>query len=336
MPADEPALFRHYPALAQRLPRVPLVVTPTPVEAMPRLETLVDSRAPLYVKRDDLTASPYGGNKPRKLEFLLGDARARGRRHLLTFGVVGSNHVRATAIYGRRAGFAVTAVLVPQPPDPRLARNVQAIRAEGARVIPVPTTPHAVAAAAVVAAVTLARTLRPPYVIPPGGSSPVGVLGYVSAALELADQIARGECPEPAAIYVAGGSNGTAAGLLLGLRLAGLRSRLVVVWVDDLLAVSPRAIAALANRAGRLLGRHGCVPPRVGPDDFDFLDGYIGRGFGWPTFAGERAAAQLAEAHGLRLDPDFTAKAAAAFLNAAIGRAAPRGPLLYWHTYGGK
>lgn len=336
MSPAEPALFRRYPTLAERLPRVPLVSAPTPVERMSALEALVGARVPLYVKRDDLTAVPYGGNKPRKLEFLLGDARARGRRHLVTFGVVGSNHVRATAIYGSRNGFGVTAILVPQPPDPRLGRNFQAIRAEGARVIPVPSAAHAGAAAVVVAAWTLARTLRPPYIIPPGGSSAVGALGYVSAGLELADQVARGECPEPAAIYVAGGSNGTAAGLVLGLRLAGLGSRLVVVWVDDLLAVSPRAIAALANRAGRLLSRLGCPTPRVAPDDFTVLDGYLGRGFGWPTLAGERATVQLAEAHGLTLDPDFTSKTAAAFLDAAIGRAAPGGPLLYWHTYGGK
>ena len=336
MSPDEPALFRRFPALAARIPRVPLVTSPTPVERMPRLEAMVGTKARLYVKRDDLTASPYGGNKPRKLEFLLGDARARRQRRLVTFGVAGSNHVRATAIYGRLHGFEVTAILVPQPPDPRVGRNVQAIRAEGARVIAVPSTAHAGAAAAIAVAWTLARTLRPPYVIPPGGSSPVGSLGYVSAGLELADQIARGECPEPAAIFVAGGSNGTAAGLLVGLRLAGLRSRLVVVWVDDLLAVSPRAIASLANRIGRLIGRLGCPAPRVGPEDLTFLDGYIGRGFGWPTIAGGRATAQLAEAHGLTLDPDFTSKTAAAFLDAAIGRSAPSSPLLYWHTYGGK
>ena len=332
-----PVLFQRYPLLAERLPHLPLLAGPTPVQRLARLEPLVGA-ASLWVKRDDRTAQPYGGNKPRKLEFLLGAARAQGARTLITFGGLGSNHALATACYGRRHGFAVTTILVPQPVDDHVRRNLAALRQEGARVVCVTSSAGAALAAGSAWLLALGRDRRRPYLIPPGGSSPVGSLGYVSAALELADQIGQNGLPVPAAIFVAGGSNGTAAGLLVGLRLAGLSSRLIVVRVSDRLPVHARAIARLATATAALLSRG---EPRLataltfGPADLEVWEDYLGAGYGHPTPAGDQAVQLLAQAEGLVLDRTYTGKTMAALLD-AVRRPAWRGqPLLYWHTSGG-
>src|SRR5262245_61649799 len=104
--AGQPALFRAFPALAPRLPWLPLGRFPT---AVARLDGLLPPSVELWIKRDDESGVAYGGNKVRKLEFLLGEARARGARRLVTLGAIGSHHVLATAIYGKQAGFAVDA-----------------------------------------------------------------------------------------------------------------------------------------------------------------------------------------------------------------------------------
>ncbi len=141
-----PALFVRYPFLADRLPWVPILRAPTPCQRLTNLEDSLGA-GPLWIKRDDLTALPYGGNKPRKLELILGEARARGARRLITFGALGSHHVLATAVYGRARGFAVTAVLVPQPVDDHVRQSLLAAHAQGARLVYAGATPQAAIAA---------------------------------------------------------------------------------------------------------------------------------------------------------------------------------------------
>lgn len=329
-----PALFERYPAIAGRLPRIALVAGPTPVQRLTALERRL-ARGPLWAKRDDLSASPFGGNKPRKLEFLLGAALARGARTLVTFGGLGSNHALATAVYGRRLGLAVTAILVPQPVDEHTLRNLRALSAQGARLLLVGNSRGAVIAAARACLEALVRDRRLPYLIPPGGSSPVGTLGYVEAGLELAEQVRRGELPAPAAVFVAAGSCGTAAGLLAGFRLAGLSSRVVAVRVSDALRVDAPAIARLASATLALLRRSGAPVPdafQLAPADLDVWDGYLGAGYGHPTREGDGAMRLLDGVEGLTLDRTYTGKAAAAFLDAAAHPEWREKPLLLWHT----
>jgi D-cysteine desulfhydrase len=174
-----------------------------------------------------------------------------------------------------------------------------------------------------------------PYAIPPGGSNPLGAVGYVAAAFELADQIARDEVPEPSHVVVALGSGGTSAGLLAGLRLAGLRSRLVCVLVSDVAPMTARRVVRLARRTLGLLRRHGVdragAQPAAG--DFDVERGWLGAGYGHATSAGERATRLLAERGAVRLDPVYTSKAVAATLDLNRQGAFGTGPVLYWHTY---
>jgi D-cysteine desulfhydrase len=181
-----------------------------------------------------------------------------------------------------------------------------------------------------------ARGGRPPYVLPAGGSSPVGTLGYVEAAFELAAQVQDGTLPEPSHVVMAVGSGGTAAGLALGLRLAGLRTRVVGVVVNDTLRLDARAILRLARRAERLLRRRGArlAPVSLAEDDITVARDWLGPGYGHHTPEADRAQGLAAERESLALEPVYTAKAMAGLLAMDAEHRFNEGPVLYLHTHG--
>lgn len=278
-------------------------------------------------------AGGWGGNKVRKLEWLIPDARRRGRRSILTFGGLGTNWGLATALYAREHGLETALALVDQPVDEHVTAQLARLGASGARIYRTQTKARTVAALPWLLARN-ARGGRPPYLLPAGGSSPVGALGYVEAALEIAAQVEDGSLPEPAHVVVAVGTGGTAAGLALGFQLAGLRSRVVGVVVNDQLRLDAPVFARLARRTARLLERCGASlgPLRLEPDLLDLTRDQIGAGYGHRTEAAARAAASAAE-DGLALDPVYTAKAMAGLLALrAEGRL--DGPVLFVHTDG--
>jgi D-cysteine desulfhydrase len=320
--------------LATDLDRVPLGNGPTPVR---ELTSLGESRgvAPLWIK-DDARYCSVGGNKARKLEWLLADARRRGKTTILTGGALGTNHGLATATFARRLGMRTVLVLVPQPETEHVRAQLERLRASGAEIHVAPGFWGSFALAAWLAALHSGPGLRPPYLVPPGGSSPLGCVGYVRAALELGDQVAAGELPEPSHIVVALGSGGTAAGLLAGLRLSGLRSRLLCVLVSDAIRIDARSVVRLARRTLRLLSAHGMDEVAAPPTGTVKVEPrWIGRGYGHSTPEAERALALLAEREGVALDPVYTAKAMAALLDLNRAGALGAGPILYWHTAGG-
>jgi 1-aminocyclopropane-1-carboxylate deaminase/D-cysteine desulfhydrase-like pyridoxal-dependent ACC family enzyme len=294
---------------------IPLGNYPTPVE---RIEPL-DGRS-LWVKRDDQTNATYGGNKVRKLERLLADARSKGARRLVTIGAVGSHHVLATAIFAREIGASVEAVLVPQPSAPHVVENLRADVALGVRVLPASTFPFAALRVA-------ARIARGAYYIPVGGSNLLGALAYVDAARELAGQVHAGALPEPDTVVVPLGSGGTVAGLAAGFALSGLRSRVVAVAVSGpagWLGERARAIArAAARHEAKRMGR------RAPAIRIELDRGYLGNGYGHPTDAGRRAL-DLGRDVGLTLDLTYTAKAFASALDRIEHE--PQRTILYWHT----
>lgn len=285
---------------------------PTPVEPIPGLSAPGCS---LWVKRDDLTHHVYGGNKVRKLEYLLPDARARGAKRLVTVGAVGSHHVLATTYFGKQAGFEVEAVLVPQP---RTEHVVEVLRADlrlGLRAFPVGSwgaVPFAV----------LGRVMAGSKLIALGGSSAVGTLGYVDAGRELAAQVRAGALPEPDVCVVALGSGGTAAGLAVGFAAAGLATRVVGICVS----APPWALRASARHLARVCGRKA----GVGRVRLDTDDRFLGAGYGSRTPEGDEATALAREHAGLVLDPTYTAKAFAGALWFVRARQAPH--VLFWHT----
>ncbi len=256
----------------------------------------------------------WGGNKVRKLEWLIPDAKRRGRRSILTFGGLGTNWGLATALYAREYGLETALVLVDQPVDEHVEAQLSRLEASGARIHRTHTKARTVAMLPWLLARS-ARGGRPPYLLPAGGSSPVGALGYVEAALEIAAQVAEGSLPEPAHAVVPVGTGGTAAGLALGFQLAGMRTRVVGVVVNDQLRLDPPVIARLARRTAGLLERRGAQlgPLRLEPAMLDLTRDQIGAGYGHTTEAAGQATALAAE-EGLALDPVYTAKAMAGLL----------------------
>ncbi len=322
-------LAQNFPALSM-VPHVPLAQT-TAVEQVEELST----NAEVWVKRDDQTSSVYGGNKVRKLEFLLGDARQRDSKTLVTAGAWGSHHVLATTLFGTKWGFNVHAVMVPQPLTPHAENNLRCVVGAGAKLHPVRSW---IATAPTVAGLvaSLNRSEGGAYRVAYGGSSVVGALGFVEAGLELAAQIAKGECPEPDAIYVPLGSGGTAAGLAVGLAAAGLTTEVVAVRVTPLVVCNRATVSALVVGILRHLRSLEISFPAVRRAALSQLriDGsFFGAGYGERDPAAERAA-EWAERSGLHVDPTYTSKSLAALMrDAESSRQGQK--LLFWLTLSG-
>ena len=298
-------------------PRVRFCDLPTPVRP---LHALSDR---LWMKDDSQTAPLWGGNKPRKLEFVIGDAIAKGKSTILTFGALGTNHGLATALYARENGLQCVLCLVDQPVDDHVRAQLERIEQSGATIYRTRTFRRTA-----IRLPWIVAKHRLPYVLPAGGSSPVGALGFVAAARELAAQVRAGELPEPAEIWCALGTGGTAAGLLLGCRLEGMRTEIKTVHVNDQLKLSERTVLRLARKAATKLGEDA-----AGLDGgAEVVHGYLGGGYGHATPEAARAIAATRDAEDVKLDPVYTGKTMAALLD-RIPRA--DGPVLYWHTYNG-
>ncbi|MBN1610281.1 MAG: pyridoxal-phosphate dependent enzyme [Polyangiaceae bacterium] len=326
-------LFARYPRLRSRLHHLELATLPTPLSSLDGLGRSLGRRG-LFMKRDDLSGALYGGNKVRKLEFLLGDARDQGALRVVTSGAAGSNHALATALYAGRCGFRTTLMLCEQPSVPGVAANLAADVACGAEVLF--DSSYDEQQARVQAAEAHYRALDgiSPYLIPPGGSVPIGVVGFVNAALELSAQIDEGSLPMPDRIYVSFGTMGTAAGLLLGMRAVGLPSKLVAVRVTPEPVANAEKFRALFDRTGELLRERDSSFPRCSFDHrhFGICDDYLGGGYAIGTEVACRAIDQFEAREGIALDPVYTAKPAAAFLADAVSGQKRDRVLLYWHT----
>ncbi len=285
---------------------------PTPVREL---------RPGLWVKDEGRAGETYGGNKIRKLDRLLAEARERRSTDLVTLGAVGSHHVLATALLGAELGLPTHAVLVPQPDDPHVRENAGRTLAACASVTAVGSgAGAALALARRVAALRLSG--RRPYAIGIGGSSPTGVLGWVDGALELAEQVRAGALPAPRRIYLPLGSGGTAAGLLAGLALAGLPAEVVAVRVAPRWLANRTRVARLARAA---LARRGSVAPL---GDLRVIEGWLGAGYGRWDARVDEARARAAEL-GLHLERTYTSKAFGACLE-ELDRA--EGPALFLQT----
>jgi 1-aminocyclopropane-1-carboxylate deaminase/D-cysteine desulfhydrase-like pyridoxal-dependent ACC family enzyme len=322
-PHGPPRLRARFGELA--LPWVSLGTLPTPVERQASLSA--ELGAEVWLKRDDRSGALYGGNKVRKLELLLGEALATGRRSVVTTGAYGSHHCLATATYGALVGLDVHLVLSPQGITEHVLDDLLLDHAAGA------TLHHARSAAAKVElARRVAARLERPYLIPGGGSNARGAVGFVEAGLELAEQVAAGELPAPDLIVVAAGTCGTVAGLALGLELAGLKSTVLGVRVVPAILTNRPQIARLRRACADLLSSAG-VPAGASQSQVEVeLDPHeLGPGYGLETDASRAALTQFA-AHGVQLEETYTAKAAAALQRRAGGDAAGK-RILFWVTF---
>ena len=251
----------------------------------------------MWLKDDSLSADPWGGNKPRKLEWILAAAKAGGYGTVVTFGGLGTNHGLATAVYARREGMDCVLALADQPRDEHVERQLARLRAAATRVYLTGSSRRTAAAVPYLALRhAQLRPPRPPYLLPPGGSSPLGAVGFVEAALELAAQVEAGELPEPATVVVALGSGGSAAGLATGMAIAGLRTRVDAVLVNDQLKLTQASVTKLARRTLRLLAKRGADVEGVEPNELRVVEGFMGAGYGHSTREAGEAQRLAAEA----------------------------------------
>lgn len=302
------------------------MLLPVAREALHHEPTPVRRHGEVWVKDEGVLGE--GGNKVRKLEFVLPELERRGVRTVVSAGGLGTNWGLALARHAADRGIATELALVEQPRTPEVESRLEQLQAV-ARVHLTHDNRHTALALPRIMGRAALRDHAAPAWLPPGGSSPLGTLGYVAAGLELGDQVEAGDLPEPVRVVTAVGSGGTAAGLAVGLRLAGLSTRVTGVVVADQLRLDARALSRKARAAATLLRKRGAVHPipDVGQGDLDVTFAQIGPGYGHATEASERA---LREAP-VRLDPVYSAKAWA-----ALEGLADDGPLVFLRTNGGR
>lgn len=327
-------LFKRFPAMATSVPCLPVTDLTTPItECVPLTRRF--GAAALHIKRDDQTGTAYGGNKVRKLAFLLARAQALGVKSTLTFGAVGSNHALATAIYARQLGLQPISMLVPQLNAHSVRRNLLRGFAAGAKLRHFSSRQEV--REGTMEEVLSARALGAPrpFIIPAGGSSPLGTVGYVNAGLELAEQVAEGLLPEPDRIYVASGTMGTCVGLLIGLQLAGLDSVVMAVRVTSPPFTSLEKARLLYRRTVALLQKAEPDFPAITfpATRFCLREGYLGPHYGRFTPSGMAAVGVAQSEAGLSLEGTYTGKAFDCLLDDGGDDRLRDKRVLFWNTY---
>lgn len=312
--------------MAVPVPRVRIAALPTPIESLPRLSASL--RGPrLLVKRDDLTGLAFGGNKARKLEFVLAEAQANGARTLITVGAAQSNHCRQTAALAARVGMDCILVLSGEP-EAGPSGNLLLDGLFGAEIVW--TTRDEREAALQHTFETAWEGGRRPYCIPLGASTPVGALGFEAAFQEFLEQdVAQSLGVDW--IIVASSSGGTQAGLALGAARSGWSGQVLGISIDEPQDELKRVVADLASQAAERMGE----TVRLTPDAVHVNADYLGAGYGIMG-ALEREAIQLfARMEGLLLDPVYTARAAGGMIDLIRrGFFKPEDTVLFWHTGG--
>ena len=293
-------------------PRAKLCQAPTPLELLPRLTAALGGPQ-IWMKRDDLTGMGLGGNKVRKLEFLVGDALAKGADHLVTQGAVQSNHVRQTAAVAAKLGLACTAVLEHRIETNNSAYlnsgNVLLDRLLGCRIEYRPGGADMQAAIEEVGARLTSEGARP-YLIPGGGSNAVGALGYAAVALELVTQ-ANEQGLRVDRLVHATGSAGTQAGLVAGLHALSSPIRVLGIGVRQPKEKQEANVLRLAEATAAHMGVDRAVPADAVEANCD----YVGAGYGLPTPGMAEAVQMLARLEGIFLDPVYSGKGMAGLID---------------------
>ncbi|HNS63167.1 MAG TPA: D-cysteine desulfhydrase family protein [Anaerolineaceae bacterium] len=302
-------------------PRLRLGTLPTPVEPLPRLSARLGCQ--LFVKRDDMTGIAFGGNKVRKLEFVLADAVAHGAKTIITVGAVQSNHCRITAALSAKLGLHCILVLSGSPPenpngnlllDYLLGTEIVWSTREQRDEMLKQTFDEAWAAG------------KRPFLIPLGASTPVGTLGYLEGFREFIQQGVEVDW-----IVVASSSAGTQAGLVLGAIQAGWNGRILGISIDHKASVLQDMVAELAMETADRVRQK----VRISRDMIRVSADYLGDGYGFMEQSEKDAIQLFAREEGLFLDPVYTGRAAAGMLDlAANGFFKPHERILFWHTGG--
>ena len=279
------------------------------------------------MKRDDLASPLYGGNKVRRYEFLLADAKAKDARRIVTAGGIASTQVMATALFGAELGLAVTAVLFDQPVTQFARESVLGFAEAGAELVR--------GGGYVMTAVRALLALRrepASYFIMPGAADPLANLGYVDAMLELAGQVARGEAPQPDVIVLPTGSSGTLAALALGAAHLGWKTEVVGVRITTQLVCNRLTVGWVIGRTDRFLAQDPRWKPRRREVRYRLHGDELGPGYGYPTPSALDGAARWSDLTGARGEVTYSGKALAALRVLASTPAYAKKTILLWNT----
>ncbi|MCD6324632.1 MAG: D-cysteine desulfhydrase family protein [Desulfurococcales archaeon] len=309
------------------LPKFKLFTSPTPLERAERLGR--ELGANLYIKRDDVMELALGGNKVRKLEYLVGDALSKGCDTLVTTGAYHSNHARLTAAAARKAGMKAYLLLTP-PGEYRVQGNALLDALLGAEVR-LYKHREGVEEALEELGEELKKQGRKPYIIPAGGASPIGVMGYAEAAHEILMQM-KELGVKPKYVVHAAGTGATQAGLILGFKMLGADDIQVVgISVGKGSKAATEKVADLVNKAAEILR----VDVRVRPEDITVIDKYVGGGYGVVNKETVEAIRKAAQYEALLFDPVYTGKGIWGFMDMAErGEFGKGSDVVFIHTGG--
>ena len=329
------ALFNKYNNLQDHIPHVALGNWPSPVYSVSSLANELNIKS-LYVKCDGRSGPLYGGNKVRKLEFILGHVLKKNIRSVYTLCTIGTHHGLATSLYGKSIGLHTELIQIPQPVDQHVRDQILAIASSGAktRLIKSPTISGLyITGRRLLNALHLSGSKE--YYIPPGGSSAHGALGFVNAAYELAQQINEGLCPEPDIIYIPFSTVGTYTGLWLGSALAGLKSKIIGIRVADPLLSNKLRVRMLAYSVLKILrgANSHSFPYSQMKRPIYINHNHVGQGYGHSTEEAD-AAIKLIKSHtDQSLEPVYTGKTFAALISDASSGQLKDKHVLFWNTY---
>jgi len=312
--------------LLEQMPREKISILPTPLHRLDRLSALLQRN--IYIKRDDLTGFTFGGNKTRKFDFLIADALIKGCDTIIGIGANQSNFCRIMAGVGTRYNLAVHLVLSGKKPE-KPTGNLLVDHMLGATVHHVDTSDSAVRmAAAESVRDELIRQGRKVFFLPPGGSVPIGSLGYAAGWEELMQDLERQQLPADK-IFLASSSAGTQAGLVLGQSISSWPGQIIGISVDTPKEQLIEDVYRLARDAGKLIG----APARRELVHVDVS--YIGAGYGRKTTGGDEAVKLFSRLEGIFLDYVYTGKAAAGMIDyCRSGKIAPDETVVFLHTGG--
>ena len=333
--------FKAYPPLKDTIPYTPLGDFPTPLESCKELSEHLGCM--LLCKRDDQSGALqkdatrlYGGNKVRKLEFVLAEAQRKGADAVLTFGSAGSNHALATAVYAQQLGMSTRCLLAPQPNSWVVQRNLLLQLVYKAELQAFATRKERNELTEQYKNELCLKTGSEPYVIPTGASVPLGAVGFINAVYELQEQLTAQNIPFPDSIYVPAGSFGTVAGLLIGLQLLKASTKVVAVAIEPEDILPP--LHTLFDQTREFLISHDSAFADLSWDaqQLEINDACCGTGYGSPTIEAQSALQLFGDLAGITLDDTYTAKAAAALVHdAQIGKLQNK-TVLFWLTFYGE
>jgi D-cysteine desulfhydrase len=314
-----------YPNLARKVPKLAIANLPTPV-SMQEL-VLPSGTFNIAIKHDEATSEAYGGNKVRKLEYLLRRAQIRHAKRVATFGAVGSNHALATAIHARNVGLDCTCFLSHQKQTPKIPYTLNMHRKLGTEIVTYGERSERL---------RMYRQYlqgRDTWVIPLGGTCWLGCVGFVAAGLELAQQIAAGLLPKPSRIYMAAGTTGSVAGLISGLAAAGLDTQVFAIQVADNPFASKTKLCKLLTKLQILLRRFDATFDASDCQDLlVWRDEFLAGGYAVVDDAPRTAVDIASESLGLTLETTYTGKALAAMLHDLQAKRHGNEQFLFWNT----